>query len=75
MNDEDRLDINAAAAVLGVHRRTVFRYIREGRLAAFKHAGRAYVARSEIDAYFTRLQMEGDRQRVKHELKARGSAA
>lgn len=75
MSNENHLTIDAAATVLGVHRRTVFRYIKRGMLASFTHAGRSYIHRDEIENYFARLQHEGDAARSNLERKARKAAA
>jgi excisionase family DNA binding protein len=72
--NEDHLTIHEATGVLGVHRRTLYRYIKRGLIASFKHAGRTYINRSEIDAYFARLQMEGDKYRAAAERRARKAA-
>lgn len=72
--NEDHLSIEGAAGVLGVHRRTLYRYISKGLIAYFKHAGRTYIHRAEIDAYFARLQMEGDKHRAAAERQAHRKA-
>ena len=68
---EDHLSIEEAAGVLGVHRRTLYRYIDRGLIARFKHGGRSYITRKEIDAYFARLQMASDKQRASAERRSR----
>ena len=64
LDPEQHLTINQTAEALGVSRRTVYRYISEGLLACFKHAGRNYVHRQQIEEYFTRLLGHGDVARV-----------
>ena len=72
--NEDHLSIEEAAGDLGVHRRTLYRYINRGLIASFKHGGRTYIHRNEIDAYFARRQMEGDKARNAAERRARKAA-
>lgn len=72
--NEDHRSIDEAAGDLGVHRRTLYRYIRRGLIASFKHGGRTFIHRKEIDAYFKRLQMEGDKARSAAERRARKAA-
>lgn len=64
LDPEKYLTINETAEALGVSRRTVYRYIGEGRLAAFKHAGRNYVEVGQIDDYFARLLAPADKARA-----------
>lgn len=64
LDPEKHLTINEAAKALGVSRRTVYRYISEGKLAAFKHAGRNYVDARQIDDYFARLLAPADKARA-----------
>ena len=48
---QDLLSIEAAAKILGLHPKTVIRFIREGRLKAAK-VGRAWrITRAEVDAF------------------------
>lgn len=71
---EDHLSIEQAAGDLGVHRRTLYRYIKRGLIASFKHGGRTFIHRKEIDAYFARRQMEGDKLRNAAERRTRKAA-
>lgn len=72
--NEDHRSIDEAAGDLGVHRRTLYRYIRNGLIASFKHAGRTYIHVDEIAAYFKRRQMEGDKSRAAAERRSRKAA-
>lgn len=71
---EEHLSIDGAAGVLGVHRRTLYRYIRRGLIASFKHGGRTFIHAREIEAYFKRLQMDADKARNAAERRARKAA-
>jgi excisionase family DNA binding protein len=53
------LNVKATAEALSVSRATVWRLIRDGRLAAFHHGGKVWVDRAEIDDYFARLRADG----------------
>lgn len=72
--NEDHLSIEETTGVLGVHRRTLYRYIKRGLIASFKHGGRTFIHRKEIDAYFARRRMEGDKARNAAEKRARKAA-
>lgn len=69
------LTINAAASALGTSRRTVYRLIERGQLASFPHAGRTFITREAITAYFSRLQQTADIARAKREKAHRTKAA
>jgi excisionase family DNA binding protein len=47
--DDDRLELQDAADLLGVHYQTAYRWVRSGRLAAHVVAGRYQVVRSDLD--------------------------
>lgn len=64
LDPEKHLTIDQTADALGVSRRTVYRYISNGTLACFKHAGRNYVGADQIEEYFDRLLGTGDIARV-----------
>lgn len=64
LDPEKYLTIDEAAKALMVSRRTVYRYIAEGKLATFKHAGRNYVEAGQIDDYFARLLGPADKDRA-----------
>lgn len=67
----ERLTITEAADALHVTRRTLYRYIRSGKLAGFRHGGHTYVARRQIREYFARLEAEGDAKRLRSARSAR----
>lgn len=72
LDPNKHLTVDEAAVALGnVHRRTVWRYIAKGLLACFKHGGRTYIHRDQIDEYFKRLTDAGDLQRAKNAKRAR----
>lgn len=51
MPDLPPVDLRAAAAELGVHYQTAYRWVRNGRLPATLVAGKYLVSRSELDAF------------------------
>ncbi|MFN2383254.1 MAG: helix-turn-helix domain-containing protein [Gemmatimonadota bacterium] len=57
-NQGDWLTVDAAAAVLGVTPKTVYRMIGNGRLVAFKHRGAWRLPRGDVTDYFARLEAE-----------------
>lgn len=60
----DLLDWQAACEALHVHRATLNRYVREGRIAAIEHGRRKYIAREEIEAYWQRRRDESAKDRL-----------
>lgn len=71
----DLLTITEAAEALGVTRRTTYRYIRKGQLAALRHAGKTFVSREQIGEYFARQVAKGDYERARLEKMARAATA
>jgi excisionase family DNA binding protein len=59
----DLLPLTDAARVLKISRATLFRYLRQGRLASIEHGGRRFIERAEIQDYFARRSAEGRKQR------------
>ena len=59
----DLLPLADAARVLKISRATLFRYLRQGRIASIEHGGRRFIERSEIQDYFARRSAEGRKQR------------
>lgn len=74
LDPEKHLTIDQTAEALGVSRRTVYRYISDGLLGCFKHAGRNYVHAEQIEEYFDRLLGNGDVARVQRAKRSRGRA-
>jgi excisionase family DNA binding protein len=71
LDPEKHLTIDQTAKALGVSRRTVYRYISEGLLGCFKHAGRNYVDAAQIEDYFARLLGSGDKERAQRAKRSR----
>lgn len=67
----EHLTLSDAAAALRVTRRTLYRYMHNGKLAGFRHGGRTYIARRQITEYFARLEAEGDARRLRSARSAR----
>jgi excisionase family DNA binding protein len=59
----DLLPLADAARVLKISRATLFRYLRQGRIASIEHGGRRFIERAEIEDYFARCRADGRKQR------------
>ena len=73
MSDLDEQYPTAAEAcrVLGIVRRTLNRYVKQGRIAKVEHRGRTYISRRAIADYWARKEHDGDHKRAAAEKQAR----
>lgn len=71
---EGMLTVDDAAAELYVSRATVYRMIRDGKLAAIEHGGKSWVERTELDDYITRVRSAAAKRRTEHAKRQRPRA-
>ena len=54
------------AEILGVSRRSVYRWIKEGRLPALKFVSQVRVKESDLEAFINKSEVEETKRREKH---------
>lgn len=71
----ERHPIDTAAALLHVSRRTLERWIADGRIAALKIGHRTLIEQPELDDFYARARAEAARKRFNRAKAARKRAA
>lgn len=69
------MKVTEAAAVMGISRETVYKYIRAGLIAGYKHGGTTWITLAEINDYYVRKEHEGRKAQRALRAKARNSKA
>ena len=65
------LAMEDAAVRLKVHKNTLYRMIRAGKIAAIKHGNQMWIEHAEMEDYFARQRAEGQKLRVALAKRAR----
>ncbi len=68
---EGMLTVDDAAAELYVSRATVYRMIRDGKLAAIEHGGKSWVERTELGDYIARARSVAAKRRTERAKRQR----